>query len=182
MSIASALLPEFDHETAVTRTLLERVPDDKADWAPHPKSMTLGRLAIHIASIPNWVVPTLRDSAMDLAPPGQPPYQPPSWQSTAHALETFAGSIAKARAAIAAASDLEMAQPWTLKKGGETMFTMPRAAVLRSFVFNHSVHHRAQLGVYLRLLDIPVPSMYGPTADTVLDGARAPHARARQPS
>jgi uncharacterized damage-inducible protein DinB len=166
MSIAQSLLPEFDHETAVTRTLLERVPDARADWAPHAKSMTLGRLAIHLASLPSWVAPTLRDSAIDLAPEGKPAWLPPTWQSTAHALQVFAEATTKARAAIAVATDLEMAQPWTLKKAGETMFTMPRAAVLRSFVFNHSVHHRAQLGVYLRLLDVAVPSMYGPTADT----------------
>lgn len=166
MSIALSLLPEFDHETAVTRTLLERVPDDKAGWAPHPRSMTLGRLAIHLASIPNWVVPTLRDDELDLAPIGKPAWLPPEWQSAAHALDVFAASIAKARAALVATADLEMGTLWTLKKGGEKMFTMPRGAVLRSFVFNHSIHHRAQLGVYLRLLDIPVPSMYGPTADT----------------
>jgi uncharacterized damage-inducible protein DinB len=166
MSIAQALLPEFDHETAVTRTLLERVPDDKAGWTPHPKSMTLGRLAIHLAMLPDWTALTLRGDELDLAPGGQPAFLPPDWQSTAHTLEVFTDAVAKARGVIVATTDLEMGKPWTLKKAGEKLFTMPRGAVLRSFVFNHSVHHRAQLGVYLRLLDVPVPPVYGPTADT----------------
>ena len=140
MSIAQALLPEFDHEAAVTRTVLERVPEAQAGWKPHVRSMTLGELAMHLASIPAWGVLTLREPFFDLSPPGAPPYTPPAWQS--------------------------LAQPWTLKKGGVKVFTAPRGSVLRSFVLNHSVHHRAQLGLYLRMLDVPVPAMYGPTADT----------------
>jgi uncharacterized damage-inducible protein DinB len=166
MSIAQALLPEFDHEAAVTRTVLERVPEDRIDWQPHPKSRSLGELAIHLASIPAWAILTLREPSYDVAPPGGPPFVPATWQSLAHTLALFDEKIAKARAALAAASDLELAQPWTLKKGGEKIFTSPRGAVLRSFVLSHGVHHRAQLGVYLRLLDVPVPAMYGPTADT----------------
>lgn len=166
MSIAQALLPEFDHEAAVTRTVLERVPEARADWQPHPKSRSLGQLAIHLASIPAWAILTLREPSYDLAPPGGPPFVPEAWQSLARTLALFDEKIAKARAALAAASDLELAQPWTLKKGGVKIFTSPRGAVLRSFVLSHSVHHRAQLGVYLRLLDVPVPAMYGPTADT----------------
>jgi uncharacterized damage-inducible protein DinB len=166
MSIAQDLLPEFDHEAAVTRTVLERVPEARADWKPHPRSRSLGELAIHLASLPNWAVLTLREKDFDLAPPGTGPYVPQRWESLARTLATFDEKIAKARAALAATSDLEMAQPWTLKKGGQKVFTSPRGAVLRSFVLNHSVHHRAQLGVYLRMLDVPVPAMYGPTADT----------------
>jgi uncharacterized damage-inducible protein DinB len=166
MPIAQDLLPEFDHEAAVTRTVLERVPEARADWKPHLKSRSLGDLAIHLASIPTWAVLTLREKQVDLAPPGGGPYVPPAWESLPKTLATFDETIVKARAALVATSDLEMSQPWTLKKGGQKIFTSPRAAVLRSFVLNHSVHHRAQLGVYLRMLDVPVPAMYGPTADT----------------
>jgi uncharacterized damage-inducible protein DinB len=166
MSLAQALLPEFDHEAAVTRTVLERVPEARADWKPHPKSMSLGQLAIHLASIPMWAVFTLRQPELDLAPPDGPAFPPPAWESLAATLAAYDEKVVKARAAIVATTDLEMSQPWTLKKGGAKIFTAPRAGVLRSFVLNHSVHHRAQLGVYLRLLDVPVPAMYGPTADT----------------
>jgi uncharacterized damage-inducible protein DinB len=166
MPIAQDLLPEFDHEAAVTRTVLERVPEARADWKPHPRSMSLGHLAVHLASIPNWAVLTLREKEFDLAPPGSGPYVPPAWESLAATLAAFDGAIVKARAALVATSDLEMSQPWTLKKGGQKIFTAPRGATLSSFVLNHSVHHRAQLGVYLRMLDVPVPAMYGPTADT----------------
>jgi uncharacterized damage-inducible protein DinB len=166
MTLAQALLPEFDHEFAVTRTLLERVPEAHAAWKPHPKSMSLGHLAIHVASIASWTIPTFQDTELDLAPPGGPPYTPPVWQSLAETLRLFDTTIARARATIVPVTDLEMAQLWTLKKGGETLFKLPRAAVLRSFVLNHTIHHRAQLGVYLRLLDVPVPATYGPTADT----------------
>jgi len=166
MSIAQSLLPEFDHETAVTRTLLERVPDDKAGWAPHPRSMALGRLAMHLATLPDWTARTLREDQFDVAPDGKPAFATPDFQSTAQTLEIFTQSVARARGVIAATADLEMGKPWTMKRAGEKMFTMPRGAVLRSLVFNHSIHHRAQLGVYLRLLDIPVPPSYGPTADT----------------
>ena len=166
MSLAHALLPEFDHEAAVTRTVLERVPEAHAAWKPHPKSMSLGHLAIHVASIASWTIPTLQATELDLAPPGGEPYKGPAWQSLADTLQVFDTTIARARAAIVPVTDLEMAQLWTLKKGGVTLFTLPRGAVLRSFVLNHTIHHRAQLGVYLRLLDVPVPATYGPTADT----------------
>jgi len=166
MSLAQALLPEFDHEAAVTRTVLERVPEPRADWRPHPKSMTLGELAMHLASIPAWAVLTLREPFFDLSPPGAPPYSPPVWVSLAQTLAVFDERVVKARAALVATTDLELAQPWTLKKGGAKILTAPRASVLRSFVLNHGIHHRAQLGLYLRMLDVPVPAMYGPTADT----------------
>ena len=166
MSLAQALLPEFDHEFAVTRTLLERVPEAQAAWKPHPKSMSLGHLAIHVASIASWTIPTFQATDLDLAPPDGPPYTPPVWQSLAETLRVFDTTVARARAAIVPVTDLEMAQLWTLKKGGVALFTLPRAAVLRSFVLNHTIHHRAQLGVYLRLLDVPLPAVYGPTADT----------------
>jgi uncharacterized damage-inducible protein DinB len=166
MSMAQALLPEFDHESAVTRTVLESVPEQHAGWRPHPKSMTLGELAMHVVSIPTWAVLTLREPFFDLAPPGEPPYRPPVWESLARTLALFDEKIAKARAAIVATTDLELAQPWTLKKGGAKVLSAPRGSLLRSFVMNHGIHHRAQLGLYLRMLDVPVPAMYGPTADT----------------
>jgi uncharacterized damage-inducible protein DinB len=166
MSMAQAPLPEFDHEAAVTRTVLERVPEGQAGWRPHPKSMTLGELSMHLASIPAWAYLILREPSFDLAPPGEPVHVPPAWQSLAQTLASFDERIAKGRAALAATTDLELAQPWTLLKGGAKVFTAPRGSALRSFVLNHGVHHRAQLGVYLRLLDVPVPAMYGPTADT----------------
>ncbi len=164
--MAQALLPEFDHEAAVTRTVMERVPEAHVEWRPHPKSMTLGELTMHLAWIPAWAIFTLREPSLDLAPPGGAPVTAPAWQSLAGTLAMFDDKVARARAALAAISDLELAQPWTLKKGGAKVLTAPRASVLRSFVLNHSVHHRAQLGVYLRMLDVPVPAMYGPTADT----------------
>ena len=164
--MAQALLPEFDHEAAVTRTVLERVPEAQAGWRPHRKSMTLGELATHLASIPAWAYLTLREPSLDLAPPGGAAVTAPAWQSLAQTLAMFDDEVARARAALVAITDLELAQPWTLKKGGAKVLTAPRGSVLRSFVLNHSVHHRAQLGVYLRMLDVPVPAMYGPTADT----------------
>ena len=150
--MAQSLLPEFDHEAAVTRTVLERVPEPQAAWRPHPKSMTLGELTMHLASIPTWAVLALREPFFDLAPPGGPPYSPAVWESLAQALALFDERIVKARAALVATSDLELAQLWTLKKGGVKVFTAPRGSVLRSFVLNHSVHHRAQLALYLRCL------------------------------
>jgi len=164
--MAQALLPEFDHEAAVTRTVLERVPEPQAAWRPHPKAMSLGELTMHLASIPAWAVLTLRQPFFDLAPPGAPPDSPAVWSSLVQALAVFDEKVVKARAALVATTDLELAQPWTLKKGGAKVFTAPRGSVLRSFVLNHSIHHRAQLGLYLRMLDVPVPAMYGPTADT----------------
>ena len=160
------MLPEFDHEAAVTRTVLERIPEAQAGWRPHPRSMALGELAAHLAFIPTWGVLTLREPSFDMAPPDAPPYVPPTFESVAQTLALFDERIGKARAALAAITDLELTQPWTLKKGGVKVLTAPRGSVLRSFVLNHSVHHRAQLGVYLRMLDVPVPAMYGPTADT----------------
>lgn len=166
MAIAESILPEFDHETATTRTLLERVPEGKAAWKPHAKSMSLGELAIHVASIPLWAKTTLRDTEFDVNPPGGPSYKPPTFGSTAQMLATYDEAVKAARALLASTSDAEFMTPWALKNGGKTIFSLPRAGVLRSFVLNHAIHHRGQLSVYLRLLDVPLPSIYGPTADT----------------
>jgi len=165
MPISEALLPEFDHEMANTRKTLERVPDDKFGWKPHEKSGTMGWLAGHLAMIPHWTTVTIGQDSLDLAPPGAPPPQIPKLNSRKEVLETFDKNVAGARADIARASDAHLLKPWTLLKGGKTVITMPRIAVLRGFVMNHSIHHRAQLGVYLRLNNIPVPAIYGPSAD-----------------
>jgi uncharacterized damage-inducible protein DinB len=166
MSIAESLLPEFDHETATTRTLLERVPEGKADWKPHVKSMSLGTLATHVATIPGWASVTLKDTEFDTNPPGGQNYTPPTFDGTAKLLKTFDEGVKATRALLAATTDAEMMVPWALKSGGKTVFTMPRAAIFRSFIMNHSVHHRGQLSVYLRLCDVKLPPIYGPTADT----------------
>lgn len=166
MSIAESLLPEFDQEMKVTRTLLERVPEDKGDWKPHPKSYSLAAITTHIANLPRWGVATLDQQKLDLDAPDASDWMPPQFTTTAALVNTFDENIASMRTALAAASDDEMKDNWTLHAGGEDVFTMPRAVVLRSFVFSHIIHHRAQLSVYLRLLDVPLPSIYGPTADT----------------
>jgi uncharacterized damage-inducible protein DinB len=165
MPINQALLPEFDHEMANTRRALERVPEDKSGWKPHEKSMTLGRLATHVAELSSWVPTTLESESFDFAPPGAPPFQPKTAASRADLLEMFDKNVAAARAAIAAASDLQLMARWSLLNGGKTVFSMPRIAVLRSMVMNHMIHHRGQLAVYLRLNDVPVPALYGPSAD-----------------
>jgi uncharacterized damage-inducible protein DinB len=162
MPIKDALLPEFDQEMANTRRMLERVPLEKAAWKPHTKSYTLGALTTHVTHLPTWTSETLQKDKVDLGGGYHPPKQA---ESTAELLATFDGNVAAARTALAAAGDDVMMQPWSLVNGEQVYFTMPKAAVLRSFVFSHVIHHRAQLGVYLRLLDVPVPGMYGPSAD-----------------
>ena len=165
MKLSEQLLPEFDQEMAGARRTLERIPEDKFTWKPHDKSMTLGRLSTHLAEIPGWVVHALETDQLDLAPPGAPPFQPTVAASRRDLLDLFDKNVAKARANITAAGDGDLLKPWSLLKGGQTMMTMPRLAVVRSFCLNHLIHHRAQLGVYLRLNGVPVPSIYGPSAD-----------------
>jgi len=155
------LLPEFDREMANTRKLLSCVPEDKFSWQPHAKSMTLGRLASHVAELPNWAVETINRETLEL----QRGMKPWSATSQAELLERFDKNVAEARAAIAGASDADLAVDWSRIFGGHKVMTMPRVAVLRSVVMNHLIHHRAQLGVYLRLNDVPIPGMYGPSAD-----------------
>jgi len=165
MAISASLIPEFDNEMASTRKHLERVPHDKSDWKPHEKSMAMGGLATHVSNIPTWVVYTIAQDTLDLAPGGKPMPSPEMAKTQEELLATFDRNVAKARAAIAGASDEELFKPWSLQSNGTTLMTLPKVAVLRSFVMNHLIHHRAQLGVYLRLNDIPVPSVYGPSAD-----------------
>jgi uncharacterized damage-inducible protein DinB len=165
MAIRDALLPEFDMEMASTRKILERVPESNLDYKPHAKSGSLGWLAWHVADLPAWIVETVNTDELDFAPVGVARPAPPVMESRKDLLESFDKKVADARTAIAGVSDEHLAKPWTLKAGGHVIFTMPRTAVLRSFVMNHLIHHRAQLGVYLRLNDVPVPGMYGPSAD-----------------
>jgi uncharacterized damage-inducible protein DinB len=165
MKISETLLPEFDHEMANTRKVLERVPADKSSWKPHPKSSEFGALAAHVANMAEWASLTLETDSFDYAPPGAPPYETPKFASTQDLVAAFDKSIAQARSALAAADDAKMTAPWTLLAGGKEVITMPRAAVIRTYVISHIIHHRAQLGVYLRLNDIPVPALYGPSAD-----------------
>jgi uncharacterized damage-inducible protein DinB len=165
MSYAQTILPEFDQEMASTRKVLERVPDDKLNWRAHPKSNTIGWVANHLAEMPGWVTPTLSQTTLDIAPVGGPQYQAPKLASRREIVEQFDKNVAAARQALAAATDSQMDQSWSLLKAGAPLFTMPRHAVIRSFVINHIIHHRAVLCVYLRLNDIPVPGMYGPSGD-----------------
>jgi len=165
MSISKMLLPEFDHEMATTRKVLERIPDDKFGWKPHEKSMSLGGLATHLSNIPSWTKNTFAVDELDVAPPGAPPYRLEEKKSRAEVLEAFDQNVTEARAAIEAATDENWQGKWSLLMTGKTIFTLPRPAVMRGFIMSHSIHHRAQLAVYLRLLDVPVPSIYGPSAD-----------------
>jgi len=165
MPISEMLLPEFDQEMANTRKLLACVPDDKLSYKPHEKSMVLGRLAGHIAELPSWASHTIDLDELDITPkPGEgfKAYSAPSQEDL---LKTFDKNAAAARKAIAGASDEHMAKIWKLIFQGRAVIEMPRAAVLRSVVMNHLIHHRAQLGVYLRLNDVAIPGMYGPSAD-----------------
>lgn len=165
MSIAQSLLPEFDEEMAKTRKVLERVPADKWNWKPHVKSGTLGWLAGHVGTIPGWYAVTLQTESLDYAPVDGPAYSPPKIENTQQLLAAFEKEAGEARTALSAASDGDFQKNWTLLAGGKEIFTMPRLACLRGMVMNHLIHHRAQLTVYLRLLDVPVPGLYGPSAD-----------------
>ena len=160
-NISQAILPEFDQEMANTRKSLERVPEDKFSFKPHPKSMGLGALATHLATINHWAEAIFALDSFDVstAPPNL------EFKTRAELLAAFDNNTATARKAIADSTDAHFMEPWTLKAGDHTVFTLPRAAVVRSFLLNHNIHHRAQLGVYLRLNDVPVPSIYGPSAD-----------------
>ncbi|MGC2422029.1 MAG: DinB family protein [Candidatus Acidiferrales bacterium] len=165
MAIRDAFLPEFDHEMALTRKTLERVPEGKPDWKPHQKSMTISRLAGHLADIPGYAVMVMEKDSFDVAAPRDGSHQPTEMTSRAQLLDAFDKKVAAGRAAIARASDEHLGKTWTLRAGEKTIFCMPRAGVLRAMILSHTIHHRAQLGVYLRLNDVPVPSIYGPSAD-----------------
>jgi uncharacterized damage-inducible protein DinB len=165
MAISDALLPEFDQEVASTRKTLERVPDGKFDWKPHPKSGSMGWLAGHVSNIPGWMIETIEKDNFDMAPGGVPMQPPPPPKTTKDLLAQFDKNAAAARQALAGASDAHLMKKWAFLNNGQEMFAMPRIACLRTWVMNHLIHHRAQLGVYLRLNNIAVPAIYGPSAD-----------------
>lgn len=161
MLIREILLPELENEAVNTRKLLELVPENRLDYQPHQKSMTLGRLASHVAELPKWATMTIAGDGLDLQP-GQLPFIA---KSRAELLETFDKSIAEAKESIAGASDERLLGIWSLTFAGKPVFANARYIVVRDAVINHLVHHRAQLGVYLRMNDVEIPGMYGPSAD-----------------
>ena len=161
MAIKDSLIPEFDHEMGTTRRMLDRVPEADFGWKPHEKSMSLQQLAGHLANIPYWCSAVLEAPFFDLAT--SPPRTPPA--TRAALLEEFDQKVKTARATLVERTDGELLSPWTLKQGTHEIFTMPKISAIRSFVMNHSIHHRGQLSVYLRLRNVPIPPIYGPTAD-----------------
>jgi uncharacterized damage-inducible protein DinB len=161
MNIRDALLADFDHEMGTTRRLLERVPDDRLSWKPHAKSMSLGALATHLANLPHWGGTILADASFDLA---DGPPTAAEMGSRAEIVAAFDATCKETRARMDR-TDAEYQSPWTLKRAGQQVFSVPRVAAFRSFVLHHSIHHRGQLSVYLRLNDVAVPAIYGPSAD-----------------
>jgi uncharacterized damage-inducible protein DinB len=165
MSIGASLIPELDEEMAGTRKTLERIPEDKFGWSPHPKSFTMINLATHIANMVSWGADTLKSDSFDVAPEGGEPYKEQPAASVADLLQMFDKNLAAFREGLANASDETMMAKWSLLAGGQPIFTMPRIACIRGMILNHLIHHRAQLTVYLRMNDVPVPALYGPSAD-----------------
>ncbi len=157
------LLPEFDVEMANTRKMLECVPDEHLTFKPHEKSFSLLELASHVSNLPTWIGITLETSELDIET--DRPWEREEPTSRDQILADFDKAAASARPVLEAASDEDFAKSWTLRTGDEVWFTMPKTMVYRQFALNHLIHHRAQLGVYLRLLEVPVPGMYGPSAD-----------------
>jgi uncharacterized damage-inducible protein DinB len=166
MSIVETLLPQYDHEMATTRRVLEVVPATDATWRPHPKSTTLGDLAAHIALLALWGKTVAQQSELDLGIPANASIASMPFTTVPELLDRFDRHVRDTRKALESLSDEAMRETWILKNRGTTIFSLPRVAVLRSFVLSHMIHHRGQLTVYLRLRDVPVPSVYGPTADT----------------
>ena len=162
MPINETLLTELEHEASSTKKMLERVPAEKFDWKPHEKSFSLGRLAAHVAELHSWVGFTVNHDELDLATMN---YKPAEVHTSSDLMKLFEDQLSQAKQDIQNVSDETMMKAWTLRNKDQVYFSMPKIAVLRSMVVKHIVHHRAQLSVYLRLLDIPVPGMYGPTAD-----------------
>ena len=159
MNFLESFLPEFDQEMVTTRRLLERVPDDKSEWKPHSKSFSLGHLAQLVSWMPGWVANTLLETRLDLSGPAKYSTEP-----TASLLAGFDRNVQSGRDAIVTAKEADLATPWSLTRGDMVLWTAPRSVVVRTHI-SHLSHHRGQLTVYLRLLDVPIPSIYGPTAD-----------------
>lgn len=164
-NISQALLPEFDHEMANTRRTIERVPEGRGEYVPHSKSMSLSKLAGHLVQLAGLGIAILELDELDFNPPNGPRLERYLFESRADALSKFDREMKQTRTLLANTPDDRMLTAWALKSGGHTFLTMPRAAMFRSMVMNHIIHHRAQLGVYLRLNDVPVPGLYGPSAD-----------------
>lgn len=161
--IVDSLLSELNQESVTTRKMLERVPSDKLEWRPHEKSYSMGQLAQHLANIFSWLNVTLDTAELDFA--AEMPQDKPV-SSTTELLRYFDAKATSAKDRLVSATEDELLNDtWTARSGDQVFFTLPKEAVLRTFVLNHVIHHRAQLGVYLRLLDVPVPATYGPTAD-----------------
>lgn len=165
MSIAQMLLPEYDQEMASTRKTLERVPEDKLDWKAHPKSNTIGWVSCHLAEIPGYTEGTILEDSFDMNPPGGEPYRTPTFKTRKEILAAFDQNVASGRKALEGVSDAALGKSWSLLSGGQPLMTMSKLEVIRMFVLNHMIHHRAILTVYLRLNDVPVPGLYGPSAD-----------------
>jgi uncharacterized damage-inducible protein DinB len=165
MSFYDSYLQELDHEAISTRKTLERIPADKFDWAPHATSVKLGALANHIVSLPGRVQQIFDHNDFDSLSPEAIAMRPPAAGTTKELIDRWDKNLADMRAALTTAPEEKLAGKYTLKSGTETIFSMPRKIVLRAFILNHLIHHRGQLSVYLRMLEIPVPSIYGPSAD-----------------
>ena len=165
MTISELLVPEFEREMVVTRNVLERVPDGRGEWTPHAKTFPLAHLAQLVARLPGWVPMMLDRSELDISPVDGPKFPGYSIEKTATLLAEFDRNVQAARTALAGAKDDAMMQTWTLKRAGAVVQQDTRYMMLRTMVLNHQIHHRTQLAMYLRLLDLPVPAMYGPTAD-----------------
>jgi len=164
MNVRESLLPEFDHETTMTRVVLERLPEGAFEWRPHPKSYTLGGLATHLAQIPHWGTSILTKDFYDLA--SSTTREPLT--SLKAVLETFDGHVREVRSALVELTDGQLLQPWALRRAEKIILSMPRVSALRGFVVRHLVHHRGQMTVYLRLNGVPLPPLYGPTADETM--------------
>lgn len=163
MNVADAMVAEFTHEARITRKLLERLPEDKLSWKPHPKSMSMGGLSTHIAHIPEWIGTIVNDSEFDLAVGGRE--RTKERESRQEILDYFDANVEQLKSTLSGKPDAHLFQIWTLKNDGEVVVTLPRVACVRSFILSHVIHHRGQLSVYLRENDVPLPSIYGPSAD-----------------
>jgi uncharacterized damage-inducible protein DinB len=173
MTIGQSMLPEFDQEMQNTRKTLERIPDEKWNWKPHEKSGTLGWLAGHVGTVPEWIAMTIKTQELDYAPVNGPAYEPPKIGNRQEVLAAFDKAAAEARAALAGVSDQDIMKNWKLLAGGQEIFTLPRIACIRGMCLNHLIHHRGQLTVYFRLIGVPVPGLYGPSADEGQPGSNA---------
>lgn len=168
MSLNKSFIAELQHEAAQTRKMLERVPVEKNDWKPHEKSMKLGRLATHIAELTGWIYMIMATDELDFA---KFDYKPTMAESVKDLLDKHDENVTQAISILETSADEDFGKMWTMRNGGQIYFTMPKAAVLRSFAFSHQYHHRGQLSVYMRLLNVPVPGMYGPSADETAPAA-----------